>query len=203
MSARYRELVLQGPEGWILGFAEGYLHGRGVRVLDAAREGFHCVPLRERIADWIAGGEEIVHLVVREEDLSAVNEALQAAQQHARLRLREEHAVRGARFHFQFTVYSKSHAARIRKLFQELPEGVMLSADTAFEEQVDPTARGMKAYAPAHPYELRATGNVEGDVWGVLELHRKLRDEELVQLGRLELVRDGPARRPSRRALKR
>ena len=59
--------------------------------------------------------------------------------------------------------------------------------------KVNPDAKGVEMYAPAHEYELKGEAVVAGPVDAVLDLHRQSRYEELIHLGHLELVREGSA----------
>jgi hypothetical protein len=66
--------------------------------------------------------------------------------------------------------------------------GLRLSGDCDFRERSDPRAQGSEAYAPAHDYEARGRGAVEGPVDSLLALHRACREEELLQVGQPSLT---------------
>ena len=191
MATRYHEIALEGPTGRTLGFVQGFLAGRGHagRALDAWKEGFDCESLRERIRELFQPQMQTYHLLVPADLVPTVHEALrQGDAQDLAITIREERPIEGARFTFEFQVYSREHGPRIRSLFDPPPAGVALSADASFQERVDPDATGVEAYAPAHDYELKGSGTVEGDLSAVLGLHRAVRDDELVEQGPLELI---------------
>jgi hypothetical protein len=104
------------------------------------------------------------------------------------VRLAEERVIRSARFEFSLRIYSREHAARIRELFTALPPGVELTSDSGFKELIDPAAEGAHSLAPAHGYELRGEGVVEGPFEGVLSLHRICRELELIKERPLRLL---------------
>ena len=191
MSSRYHELVIEGPRGWALGFIQGFLRGRGVdgRLLDAEKEGFDCEPLREKIRELLHPAAETSHLLVPEELVPMVREALGDADASARgLVLRHERPIGSARFGFSCAAYSRVDGQRIRDLFENLPEEVRLTAGTQFEETTDPEVQGPGLYAPAHGHEFKGEGGVEGALEGVLAIYRICRGEAMIRLGPAELV---------------
>lgn len=193
MATGYVELAIAGPRGWIVGFIGGFLEarGKGERLLDAEQEGFDCAPLRERLSELISPSLQTYHLLVPKDLREDVREAVErATKADPRVSSIHEQELKGARFSFSFTVYSKKHAQRLRRHFDELPEGVELSADASFTESVDPSAKGVEAYAPAHDYELTARGEVEGPVDGIVRLLRICKTEELIRCGKVEILRD-------------
>ena len=191
---RYHELVIEGPRGWGAGFVHGFLEGRGSRleVLDAEGEGFEVESLRERIRELLVPTAEILHLVVPEPLVADIRRAVKSSASRGRaMTIRIEHAVTGIRFRFEFSVYSRQHATRLRRRLEQLPPGARLSQGTSFTETRDPDAGGLELYAPVHQYELRGEGEVEGDLEAVLPIYRFCRDEELVQVSCAELIAAG------------
>lgn len=182
MEARYRELLVEGPRGWTLGFIQGFLRalGNDGTLFDAEEEGIDCEPFGERVHELIHRSEEILHLLVPESLLATVQRAVEdAAATGKQVSIQGERPLAGACFEFTSATYSKEHGKKIRRIFYQLPDGVELSEDTTFEETEDPEAE-VGAYAPAHKYELRCKGRVEGPVPGVLEVYRACREEGLI-----------------------
>jgi hypothetical protein len=189
--ARYHELLIEGPRGWTLGFIQGFLRGRGEEneTFDAEEEGIDCGDLGERVHELIHRSEEVDHLIAPESALPTIRRAVENATAFGRrIEIRSERPLAGVRFTFSTVVYSREHAKKIRRIFYQLGEGVRLSEDTAFDEIVDPGAKGIEAYAPVHDFELRGKGSVEGSVDGVVELYRVCREEPLIQEGAAQLI---------------
>jgi len=192
MAVCYEELVIEGAKGRGFGFIEGYLAGRGLPagLLDAEAEGFDVAPLRERLHDLISQTTEVRHLLVPAAQQAAVLAAIDAAAARGiDVRLVARSVLDRASFAFSFHVYSKDHAPRVRALFERLPEGVALGAESTIEERRDSGARGAEVYAPAHEFELRGAGRVHGPVDGVLDVFRRARNEPLVRLEGILLER--------------
>ncbi len=187
----YREVIIEGPEGWGPGFLEGYLRGRGeIRpVLDAEEEGFACAPAVERLRELIQPSREVSHLLVPDEALDLVHRAAaEAADEGHAVEIREERPLAGARFEFRTTVYSPEHGRRIREMLEHPPEGARLSPESRFEETRRPDVEGLDSFAPDHAYTLEGKGAIEGSVPAVVDLYRRCRDEELIRVEPAHLV---------------
>lgn len=203
---RYHELVIEGPRAWGCGFLHGFLLGAGARhaVLDAEEEGFEVETLREQIRELFVPTSEIMHLVVPGPLVPKIRRAVKAAASLGRaMAIRHERSLAGARFRFEFSIFSREHAVRLRRRFDRLPAGARLSKGTSFTEIRDPDARGLEMYAPVHQYELRGEGEVEGDLDAILPIFRLCRDEELVQVSDADLIATGGRKKAAARRKKR
>ncbi len=190
MGTAWVEVVLRGSRRRARGFVEGYLAGSGVRdaVLDAEEEGFERETLRERLSGVLHPSARVMHLLVPAPAVEAVREAARAAEARGiPAAVVETREIARATLEFSFSAFSREHGRRLLSLLDGLPEGVRLLRDRPFEERIDPGALGVEAYAPAHEYEIRGEGTIEGDLEGVLAVRRRLRDEDAIRLGRAGL----------------
>jgi hypothetical protein len=189
---RYHELAIEGPRHQGLGFVLGFMAGRGAsgQIVNAEEEGFDCEPLRERIRELLNRSVETVHLLIPSRHIDLVREATTAAaEEGVGLTIVADRKVKEARFEFKLTIYSREHGERIRELFQELPDGVTMTTEEGFREEIRPGDDAeLSGYAPVHPYALSAKGVIEGDVAGVLKLYRTCLAEDLIQTQPAQLV---------------
>ena len=191
MGTVFVEVVLKGPRRRARGFVEGYLAGRGIRepVLDAEEEGFERETLRERLIGVLHPSTRVMHLLVPAPAVQAVREAAQASEARGiPAVVLETREIARASLEFSFAAFSREHGRRLLSLLDGLPEGVRILRDRPFEERIDPGALGIEAYAPAHEYEIRGEGTIEGDLEGVLAVRRRLREEDAIRLGRARLI---------------
>ena len=191
---RYHELVIEGPRGWGLGYMQGFVRGSGVRhmVFDAEEEGFDCEPFREHVRELLNPMAEILHLLAPAQLVPRLRRAVkESAAEGRKMNILHDRPVAGARFNFEFSIYSRQHATRLRRALETLKGGAQLTKGTRFDEIKDPDARGVEMYAPAHHYELHGKGGVEGDIDGVLPIYRLCRNEELSRVKEAVLLPAG------------
>lgn len=106
----------------------------------------------------------------------------------AGLRLAGEGRVRAARFPFRYQAFARRYGEEIQALLKELPAGLTVEGGEPVET-VDPEAKGLEAYSPAHDYEIRGEGSIGGRVDLVIEARRRLVAHPLVHAGPLEIER--------------
>lgn len=191
MTNRYVEFVIDGPKGWDLGFVRGFLNGRGMdgRVIDAEREGFDCSSLREHLKEVLHPDSETAHLLVPEDLIGQVEEAVEASTRAGHpMVIQHRRPVAKARFTFSVHLYSREVGKKVLALFTQLPPAVAVQMTKEFEERVDPGAAGVELYAPTHDYELKGEGTVEGELESVLALYRACRDEDLIHQSEAHLI---------------
>jgi hypothetical protein len=191
VSKRYIEAVIEGSRGWELGFISGFLYARGLgdQFFDAEKEGFDCESLRERLQDLFRRDSGIVHLLLPENLIDIVREAISMSEKagHPAI-IRHERPIQSGRFGFSVRIYSREHAQRIRALFENLPKGLKLTNSSGFKEHIDESAKGIELYAPAHEYELKGEGTVEGELEPLILFYRSCLKEELVNHTELALI---------------
>jgi hypothetical protein len=191
MTAPYREFVIEGPKGWVVGYLQGFVHGRDATAAIHDAEASHCEVsgVRERIRELVLRSSEIAHVLVSERHADLVRAGIVAAESTGRtIDLRLERTIVSAMFSFRFQSFSRECARRIRGYLDSLPDGVKMSADSSVEERLDPDAMGAESYAPAHDYELRGEGEILGEVGGVLQVHRVFEADELIDADHVVLV---------------
>lgn len=191
MTAPYREFVIEGPRGWVVGYLQGFVHGRDASATVHDAEAAHCEvsDVRERIRELVLRSSEIAHILVPEEHSDLVRAGIAAADATGRsIDVRLERSIVSAMFRFRFETFSRECARRIRGYLDSLPDGVKLSAESEVEEQVDPDAVGSESYAPAHDYEFRGDGEILGEVGGVLQVHRAFENDELIDASPVRLI---------------
>jgi hypothetical protein len=173
MSA-WNELLIEGSEEALRSFLEEHPGAVDGSKLPLAEES-----LTQRVLGFL--GARTHHLLFAPaENARALARGLEQEPDLGLERLRE---VEGAGFPFEAKTYSREKAEEIqRALHSDLPPGISL-VDFEKSEKVDPEAKGVELYAPAHDYTYRASGSFQGDLPGILEMHRRLEDLELCKPG--------------------
>ncbi len=181
MSA-WHELVVTGPARALRGFIAGFEAARDVRDVALLGEDLEVegLPFAERLRGLV-GGSTTQLVIAPERSGHALAEALRARGGEAGLELRDVRVITRASFGFTARAFAADVAARIRTaLLESLPEGVTLEG-LRQEERREADARGTELYSPVHDYTWEATGTFAGPLPGVLEMHRRAREEKFVE----------------------
>ena len=187
MSTWY-EIVVTGSAKALRGFIAGFEAARDVRDVVLLGEDLEVegLPFAERLRGLVGGGSP--HLVIAPERSGhPLAEALRARGTEAGVELRDVRVINGARFGFTAKAFAPDVAARIRTaLLESLPEGVALEG-LEQDERREVGARGVELYSPVHDYTWEARGAFAGPLPGVLEMHRRAREEKFVEPEALHL----------------
>src|SRR5262249_17911681 len=161
-------IVVDGRDEVVQAFVTGFLAGQGAgreAVMFGRDLPLDHGSLGERLRSLLPGGRHeallLVHARLAAVLASAVSEAHDLG-----LRLLERARLAAAWFSFAAETPSREAAARIHDALAAIPPGVALTDEE--REVVDPEARGVKLYDPAHEYTFRARGRVVGALDGVI-----------------------------------
>jgi hypothetical protein len=178
MAENYREIVIKGSPKLLKGFLWGFKSGRNIRsgfIACAEREinTHHFKELLQLHGDYVHVITSVRH-----------HRHLMAAVQRAKeldIEVVADKPVGRAYFHFKFETFSREAASRVKRLLGRPPAGVEL-VDYYPHEEVDDSGRGVEIYTPVHDYRLYGSGIAQGDIQKLLLLHRKLDEEEFVDV---------------------
>lgn len=181
MSAWY-EVIIEGREEAIREILPG-IAADGDAPFWGEDLDLHAGTLSERLLELL--GARTHHLLFV--PASQVGALLRMLKAKPEIRLERVREVLSGHFSFRAETYSREVAARIRgALHGPLPPGVLLG-DFAEDEELDPDAKGVELYTPAHDYTYRAHGRFSGSPPGIFEMHRKLQALDFVHEEKLEL----------------
>lgn len=99
-------------------------------------------------------------------------------------------AIRYGELAFEFRCFSRADGEAIRKVVEsDLPDGIDVEGYET-EEVVNDEAKGTELYSPTHEYELSGHGRFRGPIVGIIELGRRLDDQDFVHPGRIHIEYD-------------
>jgi hypothetical protein len=123
----------------------------------------------------LVAGDDLVHLLhAQGDDDDVAGKVLASA------------PIRSASFRLDYRVFSAAQDRDIQLLLHDLPSGLRI-ADESHAVQVDPQARGVEVYTPAHDYEAHGAATISGRVDLVIAKRRQLLEHEAIQAHRIEL----------------
>src|SRR5262245_31939182 len=181
--ARYRELIVKADDRDLAPYLAGYLAAKSIAgVYLADQSGLHTSALKERFRHH----GEVQHIVCAEESTAEVREALAKAVPRYRFEIKEEREIERAAFRFEVETPNRNVALLVKDTLAGLPMGTTLSGFVP-QERIDPDSNGAELYSPTHDYEFRASGEVHGDVDGVIKMRRRLCTIEFVKCHEVDL----------------
>jgi hypothetical protein len=191
------QIVVKGPNHSVRSFVIGFEAGRGQAggVVFGADVDLDPHSLGERLRELFAGGSH--HVILAPEALARpLVAALEAHGAEVDVRLERHAVVATASFSLRIEVFARELVEERRApLLVALPSGVRVEQVDEHEEK-HPEAKGAELYTPLHDYVWRVSGRVVGELPGVLEVRRRGRDLDFVEVGPLRLEPAAPARQP-------
>lgn len=186
-SGRDIEVIVQGREGYLLGFVRGLLIGERSQWWPVFNHefGIQNETLAETLKEWVGLSDPLTRFIVPEAALPVLRRAL-ADPRSVGLTLREARPILSASFEFTVAVYNAELGRKVREIFTKVPPGVVVAGLSLVEEE-DPDATGVELYSPAHDYELKGKGTVSGSFRDVLYVHEQARREGQISESRLAL----------------
>jgi hypothetical protein len=184
----WHEIVVHASDEALRAFVEGFAGGRGEHeppIVFGSDLDLEPESLGERLKDLFVAGSHLV-LLAPEPFAVALLDAFGRHGPDVGVRIERSRVLCGAQFAFHAEVFNRPLADALRDSLRKLPEGVSL-VDVDEKEEVHPEAEGVELYAPLHRYVYRVSGTVRGELPGVLEMQRRLRAMESVELERLHL----------------
>jgi hypothetical protein len=181
MSGWY-EVIVEGKDENIRDLLPG-IASDGERPLWGEELDLHAGTFPDRLRELL--GARTHHLLfVPSTQVAPLVRALQGKREINLERVRE---ILSGRFTFEAKAFSPDVAAKIKEaLHAPLPPGVVLEACQESED-VDPSAKGVELYSPAHDYTYRCHGTFSGTTPGIFEIHRTMQALDFVHQEKLEL----------------
>lgn len=192
MAESYHEIVAESPLALLKGLVAGLLIARGLEpreILFAEEHGVECESLAEQISEWMHLHQNVSHLLVPHPLHADLKADLDRAAALLGIKLRSDRLVESASFDFSYVAYNAKQARELDELFTGRADRIRLSEDYRPVTTTDPDAAGIELYAPAHAFEVAASGTATGDLAAVLDLYRLARSQPLLKLKKIRLHR--------------
>ncbi len=184
----YFELSLAGPEDLAHGFLTGLMVGAGHdgMIVHGPDEDIPGPTFREKIKAALRVHPHEVHVVVDGTTRALVKKHAKTMFAETGLQILEERKIRRAKFCFGYQAYAPRYGREIEGLLKSLPRGLKI-VNYDRKETIDPSAKGVEAYASTHDYELKGKGEIIGRFDLVLQARRILDTHPLVDVDNLNL----------------
>ncbi len=178
----YVHLELFGSANEVNAFVEGFSIASGQQgVYSAARENIKTDGFFEGLVS------RVTHFVVTSDLIGPLSEAIEVATM-VEIRIDNVNEIDHAELKFEFKCFSEEDGDAIRNVIEaDLPAGVVLEGYEPKETKHE-NARGAEMYSPVHEFVITGRGQYHGPVEGIIELGRRLDDQDFIHPGRITLV---------------
>jgi len=184
MATVHYEILLKGNEDILCAYIHGFLAGKNIKegIIFGNKEPFEIHEIRELIR--YHGG--ICHFICRAGIRQTLLSAVHSAPESYSFEVVQQRKISSASFKFKFETFNEEVAGKLKKIFDKIPAGVTV-VDFEPEEVIDPKAKGIEVYAPAHDYRYAGEGKATGNVEALLDFHRALSESEFIEMENIEL----------------
>lgn len=184
MPDSYRELVVRGDANLLRGFLSGYQLARKIK------RGFYVCrdsPINtHHLMEVLTFKGDYIHVILTQRVHEGIVAAIRQAED-MEFTIVSDKPIAKLSFEFKFRTASTKVGARLKRLFDKLPAGLELTRYEP-EEEIDPSAKGIEFYSPAHHYQFRGEGEVAGDLDKLFRFRRKLDEHEFIDVERIDVV---------------
>ncbi|MDO9527888.1 MAG: hypothetical protein Q7J27_01880 [Syntrophales bacterium] len=185
----YCEVIIEGSLDIIKGFVLGYLEGSGIQG-EAIFGEEHHVENESKFGQLMrllhVRGEQ-VHLIVGAGIHNFLKKAIDRRIDELKVKIVSVREITDAHFDFSYKAFNRELGEKLKEKFRDLPEGLSMGAGYNPEEKIHPEAKGVKAYAPLHEYELKAEGKIHGPIKTVVDFYGDVEHNSMVELGDIKL----------------
>ncbi len=172
MVTGYSQLIIEAPFTLLKGFVAGF-------IFSSYPDSLYFFSLRSGIVrhDRLTGVlkellemENVVHLCMENAVLDDFYKAIEAAKNRLGIQIREVKKIESSSFKFSFNISNEDYAAKCKKIFNNIPESVVLENYVPIEK-IKKNAVGISYKTQSHPYVYKGEGNAKGEFKDIVNLY--------------------------------
>ena len=178
----FYEVVFGGKpkvvRAYLIGLVDGTDHD--VSIFFSFEDGVYHEGNVERLSELLHVRALDCHVIVDSATSTLLKKKAKKLPSLTGLEITANRHIRSASMEFSFEAFAKRYNDEIIEVFKTLPLGLRLDG---YEHNVklDPSAKGVEAYASAHDYEATGSGTIVGRVDLVIELKKRLHQFPLIK----------------------
>ena len=178
----FYEVVFQGKPKVVRAFLSGLIMGAGnsATIFYSFLDGVHHEGKAEKLAEMVGIRGVDCHVIVDAAVSALLKKLSKKIAAETGLAIKSHRKIRGASVSFEYQAFARKYDAEILALIKNLP-ATLKAKPFKHEEKVDPKARGVEAYSPAHHFEACGEGTVSGPVDLVIELKKTFNKFPLIK----------------------
>ncbi|MBU8870616.1 MAG: hypothetical protein KOO60_07120 [Gemmatimonadales bacterium] len=176
------EVVFRGKPKVVRSFLSGLVLGScdGATIYYSFLDGVHHEGKAEKLAEMVGIRGVDCHVIVDTEVSALLKKLGKKIAAETGLSIISHRKIRGASLTFGYSAYARKYDEEILALLKKLPTELN-TRGFKHKVNVDPKARGVEAYAPAHHFEAKGSGAITGPVDKVIELKKAFASYPLIK----------------------
>ena len=178
----FYEVVFRGKPKVVRAFLSGLVLGScdGATVYYSFLDGVHHEGKAEKLAEMVGIRGTDCHVIVDIEVSALLKKLAKKIAAETGLAINSHRKIRGASLSFEYHAYARQYDEEIITMIKKLPSELN-TRGFKHQEKVNPKARGVEAYAPAHHFEACGEGAITGPINLVIELKKSFADYPLIK----------------------
>jgi len=178
----FYEVVFLGKPKVVRAYLAGLVHGNDHdhSIFFSFEDGVHHEGKVERLSELLHVRALDCHVIVDSATSALLKKKAKKLPATTGLEIVSNKHIRSASMEFSFEAFAKRYNDEIIATFKNLPAGLRLDG-YQHNVKLDPTAKGVEAYASAHDFEATGSGSVIGRVDQLIELRRDLHQFPLIK----------------------
>jgi hypothetical protein len=178
----FYEVVFKGKPKVVRAFVTGLTMGNGTdaTVFFSFTDGVHHEGKAERLSELIHIRATDCHVIVDSGTNALFKKLSKRILGETGLEIVSQVRIKSASVKFSFQAFAPRYNDEIVALVKSLPKGLKIEG-FKHDVQLDPKAKGIEAYSPAHHYEANGEATVSGRVDLVIDLKKRFGDFPLIK----------------------
>jgi len=181
MAASFSELIIEGQFALVKGFLMGFYFGseKPLKYFFHRKHGIRRETFGEFLKEMLEM-DTYTHVCIEDNIVARFISAIERSEDKIGLKVKAVRNIKAAKFEFSYDLFNEDQARQANEIFSNVPPGVTLSGYQP-KELRESDAKGMEGYAPVHEYESSASGTVEGNFGGVMDLFLAIKRSDLAE----------------------
>ena len=182
------EIIVKGNTDFVHGYLQGIVDARDQyeELFPGADYDFNEKHLSKNIAESIGIGKKHVRYFLSNYNKEQIPEKLKYYASKCNFEIEEIHVVTGLSFDFDFEVYNREIADKLREILDKRPEDIQVTGYD-HKETVNEDAEGPELYSPEHEYIFEGEGTVTGPFDKVIKICDSLSEFDQVHVQPLQV----------------
>lgn len=177
----FYEVVFRGKPKVVRAFLMGFVMGNvdDATVFYSYTDGIWHEGKAEKIKEMVGLRGVDCHVVVDAQTSALLKKLRRRIEARTGLEITSHRSIRNASMEFSYTAFTPKHDNQIRDMVRKLPKGLRLEG-YQHDVKVDPSAKGVEAYAPVHHFEAHGSATISGRVDLLVELKQEFSHYPLI-----------------------